>query len=282
MVNKPEFDVFLAHNSQDKPLVRAIANKLERRGIKVWIEEEQIPPGRSFQDVIQQAIQNVKSVAIFIGPGELGKWQMLELRLLMSQLVEASIPVIPVLLPGTEAIPKHLLFLQELNYVSFASGIDNAEALDRLAWGITRQKPKSPPQTSAEFDVVLCYNEEDQLEVKQIAEQLRERQIQPWLDLWEALDGTSWQQLLARQIDPIKSVAVFIGNKGGPWQRDEIESFIWESIELGRPVILVILSSTLQEPKLPIYLRDKTKVDFRHKDSDAINQLIRSITVEKQ
>ncbi|MEW6499648.1 MAG: toll/interleukin-1 receptor domain-containing protein, partial [Cyanobacteriota bacterium] len=174
------------------------------------------------------------------------------------------------------------LFLKELNWVSFASGIDNAEALDRLHWGITRQKPKSPPQISAEFDVFLCYNEEDQLEVKQIAEQLRERQIQPWLDLWEALAGTSWQQLLARQIDPIKSVAVFIGNKGGPWQREEIESFIWEFIELGRPVIPVILQSTLQVPKLPIYLRHKTKVDFRDKDSDAMNQLIWGITTEKQ
>lgn len=132
MVNQPEFDVFLAHNSQDKPLVRAIANKLKRRGIKVWIDEEQILPGRPFQDVIQQAIQNVKSAAIFIGSGGLGKWQVLEQRSLISRFVDADIPVIPVLLPGVDCIPEHLLFLKELNWVSFANGIDDVEALDKL------------------------------------------------------------------------------------------------------------------------------------------------------
>ena len=43
-----EFDVFLAHNSADKPEVRAIANQLKTRKIKIWFDEEQIPPGRSF------------------------------------------------------------------------------------------------------------------------------------------------------------------------------------------------------------------------------------------
>jgi hypothetical protein len=282
MVNQPQFDVFLAHNSQDKPQVRAIANKLKRRGIKVWIDEEQILPGRPFQDVIQQAIQNVKSAAIFIGSGGLGKWQILELRSLISRFVDADIPVIPVLLPGVEGIPGDLLFLQELNWVRFANGIDDIEALDKLESGIIQQKLKTPPKTSGHFDVFLCYNEEDQLEVRQIAEQLREREIRPWLDLWEAPPGTSWQQLLAKQIEPINSIAVFIGNNSGPWQREQIESFIWEFIELGRPVIPVILQSVQQEPELPIYLKRRTRVDFRQKDPDPITLLLRGIPEAKE
>jgi hypothetical protein len=39
---QPQFDVFLAHNSQDKSLVRAIANELKRRGLNPWLDEEQI------------------------------------------------------------------------------------------------------------------------------------------------------------------------------------------------------------------------------------------------
>ncbi len=281
MTNQPEFDVFLAHNSQDKPLVRAIANKLKRRGLKPWIDEEEIPPGRPFQDVIQQAIQNVKSAAIFIGPGGLGKWQILELRSLISRFVDADIPVIPVLLPGVEGIPGDLLFLKELNWVNFANGIDDVETLDKLESGITQQKPKSPPKTSGHFDVFLCYKEEDQPKVQQIAEQLRERQIRPWL-AWEAPPGTSWQQLLAKQIAQIGSVAVFIGNTGGPWQREEIESFLWEFIEQGRPVIPVILANVLQEPELPVYLRRRTRVDFRQKDPDPMMQLTWSIPEVKE
>jgi hypothetical protein len=161
--------------------------------------------------------------------------------------------------------------------VSFANGIDDVEALDKLESGITQQKLKSLPKTSGHFDVWLCYKEEDQLEVKQIGEQLKERQIRPWMDLWEASPGISWQQLLAKQIAQINSVAVFIGNNGGSWQREEIESFIWEFIELGRPVIPVILPSVLQEPELPIYMRRRTRVDFRQKDPDPITQLSRGI-----
>ena len=144
MSDKP-FDVFLAHNSQDKPQVRAIANQLKQRGLKPWLDEEQIPPGRPFQDEIQQAIPNVKSAAIFIGSGGLGQWQVMELRSFTSRCVECGIPVIPILLPKVDKIPDNLLFLQQFNWVSFARGIDDIEALDNLEWGITGQKPLPPP-----------------------------------------------------------------------------------------------------------------------------------------
>ncbi|WP_171977809.1 toll/interleukin-1 receptor domain-containing protein [Brasilonema sennae] len=281
MVNQPEFDVFLAHNSQDKPQVKAIASELKRRGLKVWIDEEQILPGRPFQDVIQQAISNVKSAAIFIGSQGLGKWQVMELRILISQCVDADIPVIPVLLPGVEGIPGDLLFLQQFNCLSFASGIDDVGVLDKLVSGITQEQPKSSPKTAGNFDVLLCYDDEDRSEVQQIAEQLRQRQIRPWLNLWEVPPGRSWQELLAAQIAQIHSVAIFIGSKSSPWQKEEIESFIWEFIELKRPVIPVILPNVLQEPQLPIYLRSRTRVDFHQDKAEAFYNLEWGITQRK-
>ncbi|MGB7056318.1 MAG: TIR domain-containing protein [Geitlerinemataceae cyanobacterium] len=276
MTNQPYFDVFLAHNSQDKPQVRAIAAKLKRRGLKVWLDEEQIPPGRPFQDVIQQALQNVRCAAIFISPKGLGKWQVLESRSLLTRFVDADIPVIPILLPGVEGIPEDLLFLKELNYVKFESGIDDIEALDKLESGIRQKTVRSQPKNYRHFDIFLCYNDEDSNEVKQIAEQLKERQIKPWL-IWEVPAGSSWQSLLTEQIDKINSVAVFIGNNGGPWQKEEIESFIQEFIEQKCPVIPVILPNVLQESQLPIYLRRRMKVDFRQLDPEPITQLVNGI-----
>ncbi|WP_293256071.1 MULTISPECIES: GUN4 domain-containing protein [unclassified Microcoleus] len=140
MVKQAQFDVFLAHNSKDKPLVRGIADQLRRRGVKPWLDEEQIPPGRSFMEVIQQAVPNVNSAAIFIGVAELGNWQAMELRLLIRRCVEADISVIPVLLPGVDKIPEHLSFLQQLNWVRFNNEIDD-QALNNLEWGITGRKP---------------------------------------------------------------------------------------------------------------------------------------------
>lgn len=150
MSDQPQYDVFLAHNSQDKPQVRAVAKELRQRGMKPWLDEDVIAPGRWFQDVIQQAVPDVKSAAIFIGLGGLGTWEAVELRAFISQCVEAHIPVIPVLLPGVNKLPTHLLFLNQLNWVRFTSGIDDVEALDNLEWGITGRKPESTFQANSQ------------------------------------------------------------------------------------------------------------------------------------
>ena len=144
MVDSTMFDVFLAHNSVDKPQVRAIAEKLKRRKLKPWLDEEQIPPGRLFQEEIQKAIPQIQSAAICIGTKGLGKWQVIELQAIISQFIEKGSPVIPILLPGVERIPNNLLFLQQFNWVSFAK-IDDANSLFQLEWGITGIKPQPQP-----------------------------------------------------------------------------------------------------------------------------------------
>jgi hypothetical protein len=144
-----DFDVFMAHNSQDKSRVEAIGAELRGRGLKPWIDKEQVPPGRWFQDVIQEAIPNVRSAAIFMGPNGIGKWQAVELRAFISQCVEKNIPVIPVLLPGVSELPPSLLFLKELKWVRFSSNINEQAALDNLEWGITGRRPDGRDTTPA-------------------------------------------------------------------------------------------------------------------------------------
>jgi hypothetical protein len=135
------FDVFLAHNSSDKSFVRLIANRLQERGLKPWLDENEIPPGRWFQDVIQDAIYNARTAAIFIGPHGLGRWQALELRSFISQAIEHGIPTIPVLLPHVNEIPNELRFLRELNAVWFKTAEDES-AMTKLVWGIRGQDEK--------------------------------------------------------------------------------------------------------------------------------------------
>ena len=136
-----DFQVFLAYNYHDKQQVKVIGEALKQRGITYWIDDEQIPPGRPFQDSIQAAIPHIHSAAVFIGQAGLGKWQVVEIHSWISQCVKANIPVIPVLLPGVGGIPDDLLFLNEFNWVQFHN-IDNEEAMDNLIWGITGNHPK--------------------------------------------------------------------------------------------------------------------------------------------
>ena len=105
---------------------------------------EQIPPGRWFQDVIQQAIPQVKSAAIFIGPHGLGRWEVVELRSFVSQCVEQGLPLIPVLLPGVDEVPPEPVFLRQLSLVRFAA-LDDPRSLAALVWGITGWRPHGMP-----------------------------------------------------------------------------------------------------------------------------------------
>jgi hypothetical protein len=157
-VSTTQFDVFLAHNIQDKPQVRAIALALKQRNIKSWIDEEQIAPGRSFQDEIQQAIPLVKSAAIFIGSQGLGRWQSWELKAFIAECVERKIPVIPVLLPGVNNLPEDLVFLKQLRWVAFSNEVDDEAAINLLAWGITGETPQSRKQLEQKPGEILTGN----------------------------------------------------------------------------------------------------------------------------
>ena len=141
-IEKKEYGVFLAHNSEDKSQVKAISDELKKRNIKPWLDSEQIPPGRFFQDVIQETITKISSVAVFIGEHGLGRWQGIELKSFITQCINRDIPVIPVLLPNVDKLPDELIFLGEFNWVKFKTDINDEEAIDNLIWGITGQHPK--------------------------------------------------------------------------------------------------------------------------------------------
>jgi hypothetical protein len=138
-----EFHVFLAHNSYYKTKIASVARELQRRGLNPWLDKEQIPPGRWFQERIQCGINASKSAAIFIGRKGLGRWQAIELQTFVSRCVEQKIPVIPVLLPGCKDIPPELLFLKQLHCVRFVRRIDEVTALDMLEWGIRGEENQS-------------------------------------------------------------------------------------------------------------------------------------------
>ena len=137
-----EYDVFLAYNSRDGSQVIALNKELRSRGLNPWLDKEQVPPGRWFQDVIQGAITCAKSAAIIIGTHGLGPWEKRELDTFIRLCIESQIPVIPVLLPGVDELPYDLPFLGGLARVSFVHGLDEADVLDELEWGIRDNHPQ--------------------------------------------------------------------------------------------------------------------------------------------
>ncbi len=135
-----EFDVFLAHNSKDKPQVRAIAQELTRYNLKPWFDEEQIFPGDNIQQVVFQGISQSKVGAFFISQNGLGTFQEnLELGAIIQFFLKKrnknqGFRVIPILL-GINDIPDSLFYLSQWAWIQFTSSNDEA-ALKSLIRGI--------------------------------------------------------------------------------------------------------------------------------------------------
>ena len=136
--NAEIFDVFLCHNSADKPAVREIAQKLKKEGIKPWLDEDQIRPGTSWQTVLGEQIETIKSAAVFVGDGGFGPWQDQESQSFLNRFVNRKCAVIPVVLDSVKATPELPWPLENLHRVDFRT---NSYPLQRLIWGITGKKP---------------------------------------------------------------------------------------------------------------------------------------------
>jgi len=140
MKNQNIFDVFLAHNSKDKPDVLKIAGRLKNEfHLKPWIDSQQIAPGNSINNQIQNVISRCKSIAIFFSDNGLGNWQRQELAVAMSLCFAKETTVIPVLLPSFTDPSKLPLFIQTFRWVKFSSLNDDL-AISDLIWGITGKR----------------------------------------------------------------------------------------------------------------------------------------------
>jgi hypothetical protein len=133
-----EFDVFLCHNSQDKDEVRELNERLKALSIRTWLDEEQLVPGRPWQDELEAQIASIRSTVICVGGDGNGPWQQVELRAFIQEFVRRGIPVIPVILPACKHVPDLPLFLRQFTWVDLRK--ERPDPLQLLKWGITGKK----------------------------------------------------------------------------------------------------------------------------------------------
>jgi hypothetical protein len=139
-----EFNVFLSHNSQDKPAVRELAVALRKRGLRVWLDEDELRPGIGGLNSLEDGIRVSASVAVLIGKDGLGPWEDEEMQAALRLAVEDRRPVIPVILPDAPRPPDRPLFLNNRTWVDLRPALSE-DGLNRLVWGITNVKPDPQP-----------------------------------------------------------------------------------------------------------------------------------------
>jgi hypothetical protein len=134
-----KFDVFLSHHSSDKPWVIKLKDELEARGLRVWLDKDQIRPGDLFAKSIEQGLQSSRTIVFVVTANSMkSKWVEEEYyrALNLSKSKRQPAQLIPVIyqmasLPG---------FLASRNWVDFRNELEFSQNLEKLVWGITGRK----------------------------------------------------------------------------------------------------------------------------------------------
>jgi len=128
---KMGFDVFLSHNSQDKPAVRDLKQRLGAHNLTCWLDEDELRPGIPWQELLEEGIKSSGSTAVLVGKDGIGPWEDEEMRAALSLAVRDKRPVIPVLLPGASSKPDLPIFLGNRTWVDLRDGF-TTDGLDKL------------------------------------------------------------------------------------------------------------------------------------------------------
>ena len=159
------YDVFLSYNSRDHQAVERVGLWLKENGLTCFMDRWYLVPGTSWQAALQEALKESKAVVVFLGPGEMGRWQQRELQLALDRQTVSAMPVVPVLLPGAD---PPLGFLSLNTWVDLRTRLDEERPLTVLAGAVRGLAPaelKAGEQAAAStvcpFRGLLPYREED-------------------------------------------------------------------------------------------------------------------------
>jgi hypothetical protein len=156
MTNKFKYDVFLSHNSQDKSFVEVLASKLvDEAGINPFLDKWHLIPGMPWQESLEQALEDSKTVLLCYGSSGLAPWHSEEIRSSIKLLMDDERRVIPVLLPGANFPQQGNLpsYLRRLTWVDYRGGLSDDEAFLRVVTGIKGKPPGRIKRIDAEPEV---------------------------------------------------------------------------------------------------------------------------------
>jgi hypothetical protein len=136
------FDVFLSYHSGDSEWVGRLKEHLVSRGLRVWLDSEQIRPGDRYPGALAKAIDTVNCVVVVLSPGSVASpWVEEEFSLALAKrrrvvaaLIEDAEP------PG---------FLEGRTWVDFRDPTAFEASLAQLIFGITGQRDSAAADVAA-------------------------------------------------------------------------------------------------------------------------------------
>lgn len=139
--NERKFDVFLCYERKDRLAVVEIGEQLRQYGLNPWIDVWELQPGAIWQFSLEQQIEEIGAVAVFVGEGFSSPWQNEEVYSFLQEFIRRKRPIIPVILPNVSSLPAFPIFLRNRHWVDLR--LLQPDAMRQLVWGITGTRPES-------------------------------------------------------------------------------------------------------------------------------------------
>jgi len=171
MVDSFTYDVFLSHNSQDKPRVRKLAGRLKKAGLRVWFDDWVIKPGDDIYLAIERGLEAARVQVLCLSPAALGsEWVTLERStVLFRDPSNAGRRFVPLLLadctlPDTLRRYKYVDFRRETPAAfdelltacreEAKASVPAAQRETKKKKGRRKPKPEKPPEQAKQLAVL--------------------------------------------------------------------------------------------------------------------------------
>ena len=137
------YDLFLCHNTDDKPLVIDVEERLRARGIRCWLDRHELRPGVEWKMFVEQEWPRIGALAVFLGPNGVSEGQRYEIDNLIPSkkhnqyIVPVVLDSLPESVDARQVVPKDLA-----KYIWVDCRNHHVDPVDALAWGINGEDPE--------------------------------------------------------------------------------------------------------------------------------------------
>ena len=120
-----EQHTFICYARQDKNFARKLASDLRQNGVRIWMDELDIPPGVRWDDAVEDALESAGRLLIVLTPQSISSESVKDE---LNYALDENLPIVPVLRQPCK-IPYRLRRLQRVDFSEDKNYNDNLQRL---------------------------------------------------------------------------------------------------------------------------------------------------------
>lgn len=162
--------VFISHSNEDKLRVEEITSYLQKEGIDVFIDHDEIKPGDSIIEKISSILNTADAMVLFLSKSSIkSEWTKWEL----STAISKGLKIIPVLLDREVEIP---FFLKNILYIDYTKTKDPQSISNILLSSISSKRDTNFIDNRYEAEKDFIINEKLRLELQNKEYEIQSKQ----------------------------------------------------------------------------------------------------------